>query len=154
MQGFNYSLQHALLYDGAEFLMLLMDEDAKARLIEKLIEAQAGRSQRRFAEDLDVSLGSVQNWLKGDSFPMVDKFEKIAASLGMSQESLFAYVVTGSEKILDAPPAVATRAEDVRVYAENLSVDEKVRLVGMIAVDIASQARLEIHLDSERDRNG
>ena len=120
----------------------LMDSKAKTRLIEKLTEAQGGRSQRKFAEDLNVALGSLQNWLKGDSFPMVDKFEKIATSLGTSQEALFAYVVTGSEEINSSPDR-PTVAEDVRNYSISLSVKEKIRLLSMIGADIADQSRLE-----------
>jgi transcriptional regulator with XRE-family HTH domain len=127
----------------------LMDSKAKARLMEKIKQAQGNRSQRKFAEDLGVALGSVQNWLRGDSFPMVDKFERIASSLGMSQEALFAYIVTGSEEIFNAPPSVPTVAEDVRAYAHPLSVNEKVRLLGLLGSDIASQAALE----SQCDRN-
>lgn len=126
-----------------QFYERLMDAHAKARLIQKLTEAQAGRSQRKFAEDLDVALGTVQNWLRGDSFPMVDKFEKIAASLGTSQEALFSYIVTGSEELRDAPPTAPSVAEDVRAYAHPLSVSEKIRLLGLLGSDIAEQSALE-----------
>lgn len=143
-----YVQKYALL-NNADYLMFLMDEKAKLRLTSKLVEAQAGRSQRKFADDLDVSLGTVQNWLRGDSFPMVDKFEKIAASLGTSQEALFSYIVTGSEEIINAPPTIPSVAEDVRAYAQPLSVEQKVRLLGLLGTDIANQAALE----SQRDRN-
>lgn len=135
--------------DWLQFYEHLMDEKARLRLIEKLIEAQAGRSQRKFAEDLDVALGTVQNWLRGDSFPMVDKFEKIAASLGTSQEALFSYIVTGSEELINVPPTVPSVAEDVRAYAHPLTVGEKVRLLSLLGSDIAEQAALE----RECDRN-
>lgn len=142
-------VQKYALVDNTEYLVFLMDEKARSRFIQKLVEAQAGRSQRKFAEDLDVALGTVQNWLRGDSFPMVDKFEKIAASLGTSQEALFSYIVTGSEELINAPPTIPSVAEDVRAYAHPLSVDEKIRLLGLLGSDIASQAALE----SQRDRN-
>jgi transcriptional regulator with XRE-family HTH domain len=126
-----------------KFYLWRMDSKARARLIEKLKEAQGGRSQRKFADDLGVALGSFQNWLRGDSFPMVDKFEKIAASLGTSQEALFAYIVTGSEEIISSSPASPSVAEDVRNYSLSLSVKEKIRLLSMIGADIAERSRLE-----------
>jgi transcriptional regulator with XRE-family HTH domain len=133
--------------DYLQFYECLMDQKARDRLIQKLTEAQAGRSQRKFADDLEVALGTVQNWLRGDSFPMVDKFEKIAASLGISQQALFSYIVTGSEEIINAPPTVPSVAEDVRAYAGSLSVNEKIRLLGLIGSDIANQAALEAQRD-------
>lgn len=121
---------------------LIVDQEARKRLIEVLEMAQAGRSQREFARDLGVQLGTLQHWLKGDSVPVIDKFERIAASLGKSPEAIIGYVLRGeeSEGNLPAAPKVA---EDVVNYASSLSVEEKVRLVGLTAEVIAIEARRE-----------
>ncbi len=120
-----------------------MNEEAKKRLRDKLMEAQGDRSQREFARNLGVALGTLQIWLRGDSLPMIDKFEKLASALGMSQEALFSYVVSGDRGKGNFPPATPTKAEDVRLYASALPVEEKIRLLSMIGEDIA--------LDSQGD---
>lgn len=85
-----------------------MDQGSKQRFVEKIVQAQAGRSQRRFARDLDVQLGTLQNWLRGDSFPTPDNFKKIAAAVGMSQVQLFSYIF--GDEVVEAPvvPTVAS----------------------------------------------
>ncbi|MBW4598948.1 MAG: helix-turn-helix domain-containing protein [Calothrix sp. FI2-JRJ7] len=111
-----------------------MDKDAKARFVEKLMQAQAERSQRRFAKDLEVQLGTLQNWLRGDSYPTPENFKKIAAAAGMSQLELFAYIF--DEDTSNLPPA-PIQAEQALSYLAPLSKKEKVRLIKLLLDDVA-----------------
>jgi transcriptional regulator with XRE-family HTH domain len=112
--------------------LIEMDQEAKKRFVEKLVQAQAGRSQRRFAVDLEVQLGTLQNWLRGDSFPTPDNFKKIAAAVGMSQVELFSYIL-GEEQA----PALPNVAEQALNYSKPLSKSEKVRLIKLLVDEVA-----------------
>lgn len=111
---------------------LEMNQEAKKRFVEKLVQAQSGRSQRRFAIDLEVQLGTLQNWLRGDSFPTPDNFKKIAAAVGMSQVELFSYIL-GEEQA----PTLPTVAEQALNYSKPLSKSEKVRLIKLLVDEVA-----------------
>jgi transcriptional regulator with XRE-family HTH domain len=112
----------------------LMDDEAKKRLKEILEEVKAGRSQRQLAHDLGVSLGTVQNWLAGDSFPSSEKLEKIATAVGMTIEQLFVRLM-GEDALKPTEPKVA---EDVLVQAKMLDKAQKVRLLKLLIDELAS----------------
>lgn len=113
---------------------LEMDQGSKQRFVEKIVQAQAGRSQRRFARDLDVQLGTLQNWLRGDSFPTPDNFKKIAAAVGMSQVQLFSYIF--GDEVVEAP-VVPTVAEQALNYSKPLPKSEKIRLIKLLVDEVA-----------------
>lgn len=113
--------------------LVTMDEEARKRLVQLLEFCRAGRSQRQFARDLGVSLGSVQNWLSGDSFPSSEKLEKVAVVAGMSLEQLFVYL-KGEEVTNLGEPKVA---EDVLVQAKSLDKAQQVRLLKLLIDEIA-----------------
>lgn len=113
--------------------LVIMDSQARKRLKEILESCRAGRSQRQFARDLGVSLGTVQNWLSGDSFPNSEKLEKVALVAGMSLEQLFVYL-KGEEVTSLGEPKVA---EDVLVHAKSLNKSQQVRLLKLLIDEIA-----------------
>ncbi|HYX15074.1 MAG TPA: helix-turn-helix transcriptional regulator, partial [Nostoc sp.] len=88
---------------------ILMDEQARKRLAEIVIQARGERSQSQFAADLGVSLGAVQNWLKGQGMPSAKNLEKIATAAGMSLEELFTEINGGESEQVYRPHV----AEDV-----------------------------------------
>ena len=110
-----------------------MDDDAKQRLKQILEQVRAERSQRQFARDLGVSLGTVQNWLSGDSFPNSEKLEKVAVAVGMSLEQLFVYLKGGATK-----PGEPRVAEDVLVQAKTLDKEQQVRLIKLLIDELAN----------------
>lgn len=110
-----------------------MDKDAKMRFVEKIKQAQAGRSQRAFARDIEVQLGTLQNWLRGDSYPTPDNFKKIADAVGMTQLDLFAYIFNEEMQA----PVVPTVAEQALNYSKPLPKSEKVRLIKLLVDEVA-----------------
>lgn len=116
--------------------LVTMDEEARKRLKEILEQVRAGRSQRQFARDLGVSLGTVQNWLSGDSFPSSEKLEKVASVAGMSLEQLFVYL-KGEDATRQGLPKVA---EDVLFHAKSLDKSQQVRLLKLLIDEITDNS--------------
>lgn len=114
--------------------LVTMDEEAKKRLKQILEQVRAGRSQRQFARDLGVSLGTVQNWLSGDSFPSSEKLEKVAVVAGMSLEQLFVYL-KGDDATRRGNPEVA---EDVLIHAKELNKEQQVRLLKLLIDELTN----------------
>ncbi|WP_414755604.1 helix-turn-helix domain-containing protein [Anabaena sp. CCY 9910] len=109
---------------------LAMDDGAKKRLAEMLVEVQGDRSVRQFAMDLGVALGTVQNWLQGAGFPSARNLEKIATASGTTIEELFAKL-RGQEAIYT--PKVA---EDVLRIALQLNDEQRRRLIKLLVDSI------------------
>ncbi|MBD2364479.1 helix-turn-helix transcriptional regulator [Anabaena minutissima FACHB-250] len=106
--------------------LLAMDGEAKKRLAQILIKVQGDRSVRQFALDLDVALGTMQNWLQGAGLPNANNLERIAAAAGMSIEELFAEL--RGEKISPTP----RKAEDILQLALHLDDEERRRLIKLL----------------------
>ncbi|ALF55741.1 hypothetical protein ACX27_27435 [Nostoc piscinale CENA21] len=64
------------------------------------MRVKGDRSVRQFALDLDVAVGTVQNWMSGSGLPNAENIEKIATAAGMSVQEFYDYL-SGDEKTLE-----------------------------------------------------
>ncbi|MCC5618831.1 helix-turn-helix domain-containing protein [Nostoc sp. CHAB 5836] len=117
-----------------EFRQILMDDEARERLAKIANKAKGERSQSQFAMDLGVSLGAVQNWLKGQGMPSAKNLEKIAMAAGMSLEELFSEISGGESEEVYSPKV----AEDVLQLAKKLDKEQRARLVRLLFDDLLS----------------
>lgn len=101
---------------------VLMDRFARQRLREVLKRVQGDRSVRQFAIDLDVALGTMQNWLQGTGLPSTRNLEKIARSAGMSVQELHDELVGNK----NTPPEPKSPRDVFQVAVRNLD-DEGLR---------------------------
>lgn len=69
-----------------------VDEAVLKRLAKAVLEARGGRSQREFAELLDVAQSTVQSWENGKNTPSLENMEKIARIRGQLPEEFVAYL--------------------------------------------------------------
>ena len=118
-----------------------MDDEQRKRLIEILERAKVGRGQRAFAKDLGIQLNSLQQWLKGKSVPVIDKLPAIARSSGITTGDVLNYILWGEEGLERNNYVEPLVAEDVFNYGKPLSVEEKVRLIGMLVNEIAQKEK-------------
>lgn len=111
---------------------ILMEEGSRERLAKIVSIAKGERSQSQFAMDLGVSLGAIQNWLKGQGMPSAKNLEKIATAAGMSLEELFSEISGGESKEVYSPKV----AEDVLQIAKKLDKQQRARLVRLLFDDL------------------
>jgi transcriptional regulator with XRE-family HTH domain len=69
-----------------------VDEAVLKRLSKAVLEARGDRSQREFAELLDVAQSTVQSWENGKNTPSLENMEKIARIRGQLPEEFVAYL--------------------------------------------------------------
>lgn len=106
-------------------LLVMVDDGARERLVKLIQEVKGDRSERKFAEDLGVSFGAVQGWLKG-KIPRSDNLQKIAVAAGMSVDEFLAEV--RGEGAARTPKV----AEEVLQVALQLDKDEQRRLIKLL----------------------
>jgi transcriptional regulator with XRE-family HTH domain len=107
-----------------------MEVGAKQRLAQILARVQGDRSVRQFALDLDVALGTMQNWLQGAGLPNAKNLEKIAVAAGMTIEELFAEL--RGETKTPSPK----KAEDVLQIALLLDNEQRRRLIKLLVDNV------------------
>ncbi|BBD69557.1 helix-turn-helix domain-containing protein [Nostoc commune NIES-4072] len=115
-----------------EIRQILMDDQARKRLAEIVIKIRGERSQSQFAMDLGVSLGAVQNWMKGQGMPSAKNLEKIATAAGMNLEELFSQINGDDPKEIYSPKV----AEEVMQVARKLDIEQRKRLIKLLIDDI------------------
>lgn len=106
-----------------------MDEAGRRRLAELVKRLQGDRSQRKFASDLGVSPGALQNWLQG-RVPSSENLENLAIAAGMTIEELLNEI--RGETTAYTPKV----AEDVLQVALQLDNEERRRLVKLLIDNI------------------
>lgn len=109
--------------------LLAMDEAARQRLVELVKRIQGDRSQRKFASDLGVSTGALQNWLQG-RVPSSENLENLATAAGMTIEELLNEI--RGETVAYTPRV----AEDVLQIALQLDDEQRRRLIKLLVDNI------------------
>ena len=104
-----------------------MDQGARVRLAAILKGVQGDRSVREFARDLNVSLGTMQNWLDATALPSIENLGKIATAARVSVQEL--YEAMNGEQQKTPPPK---KAEDALPVVLQLSDKERRRLVKLL----------------------
>lgn len=107
-----------------------MDAAAKKRLANLIGDLQGRRSLRVFAQDLGVSLKTVQNWLEGGTLPSTKNLQKIAIAANMNVEELYTYL--NGQQIKYVPKV----AEDVLRLALQLDKEQRRRLIKLLVDNI------------------
>ena len=129
----NWSSDHVnsgfMIWDeqiGGE-LVSSVDEGFLTRLAVAVQEARGKLSQREFAEILEVSQSTVQQWEGGKNVPSLENLEKIARIKGMLVEDFVAYLYgrtrgLTSKDILDRVEVMPSRdfAQVLRVMADRM----------------------------------
>ncbi len=104
-----------------------MDQGSRRRLAQILKGIQGDRSVREFARDLDVSLGTMQNWLDATGLPSIENLGKIAAVVGMTVQELYD-AMNGEQQQTPLPK----KAEDVLHIVLQLDDRERRRLIKLL----------------------
>ncbi len=117
--------------------------DASDRLgkLIKTLRQRRKLSQRQYAKILDVSFATIRSWESGEALPNRDNLSKIADEASQTVDELLEYL--GGN---DNPQRERSRiAEDLLPAIEDLTPEERVRLIGLLAESLTGKRTL-IHI--------
>ncbi|QLL75794.1 helix-turn-helix domain-containing protein [Limosilactobacillus reuteri] len=99
----------------------LGNKDVMAQNIKRLMD-QRGITRRKMASDLDISYTTLSMWLQANSYPRIDKIEKMANYFGVQKSEL----VEAKHNTNEAAETVAAHID------EDTPVQEREQIINFI----------------------
>lgn len=119
--------------------MALGNKEIMAKNIAKYME-KAGVDRNKLSADLGISYTTITDWIKGKTYPRIDKIELLANYFGVSKSDLVEDAVSDISTIYNqlAPP----RQEKVYNFADRQLREQNKKVVPLVGQTAANPAEL------------